>query len=474
MSKSPFDGMKYGPIGEAVAKAAPGSEADPIGIYAAVLALFSSSLGGRVLMDSGRPVVVWTVLAGKSALGRKGYALNTARKILNPSIGAFIDTHAYSGISSGPSLVNMMWQQELETAGTEAGTDGRTLIVEEEWAAQLRRSKRDANFSQQLRTAWDGKPVSNTTKKETQYVSSPLLGFHAHITPGEWSRYVAGSTADALGGSYNRILPVVVERSKLLPYDHVATVKETKALTAAYKWSQQETRYMTFAPEAGRRYDELRSEIEDRMADMPERLSCFLERSAEQVTRVAAVLTAAERKTVITKRALEAAWAFVAYSMVSVEKLVNEAETSTPRIVKSLPDLIREKLAFLGGEASSTMLLRSLGTRVNAAALKVSVQDMDDVETYRAQSGGRGAPSIMYRLVKPESEPEAKAKPDAPAVEEIEHQEEEAKPKRTTRARKAPARLSVVEKQAPPAAKRARPTKKVTASANPLADLLAL
>src|SRR4051812_803504 len=102
--RSNFDAMKYGPIGDAVAKAAPDSEADPIGIYAATLALFSSSLGGRVLMDSGRPVVVWTVLAGKSALGRKGYALNTARKILNASIGKFIDTHAYSGISSGPSL----------------------------------------------------------------------------------------------------------------------------------------------------------------------------------------------------------------------------------------------------------------------------------------------------------------------------------------------------------------------------------
>ncbi|MCZ4119051.1 hypothetical protein [Streptomyces sp. H39-S7] len=471
---STFNAMKYGPIGDAVAKAAPGSEADPIGIYAATLALFSASLGGRVLMDSGRPVVVWTVLAGKSALGRKGYALNTARRILNPSIGAFIDTHTYSGISSGPSLVNMMWQQEMETAGSETGTDGRTLIVEEEWAAQLRRSKRDANFSQQLRTAWDGKPISNTTKKETQYVTSPLLGFHAHITPGEWSKYVAGSTADALGGSYNRILPVVVERSKLLPYDHVATVKETKALTAAYRWSQQETRYLSFAPEAGRRYDELRSEIEDRMADMPERLSCFLERSAEQVVRVAAVLTAAERKTVITKKALEAAWAFVAYSMVSVEKLVNEAETSTARVAKSLPDLIREKLGFLGGEASSTMLLRSLGTRVNAAALKASVEEMPDVETYKAQSGGRGAPSIMYRLNKPEVEP----KTEAPAPEVHEHQAQEAKPKRARPRKAAPARLSVVtsETRPAPAPKRARPAKKAAAvpAANPLAHLLEL
>ncbi|MFJ8041226.1 DUF3987 domain-containing protein [Kitasatospora sp. NPDC096147] len=400
-----FDAMKYGPLGDAVAAAVPDSEADPIGIYAATLALYSAALSRSVTMTNGRPVVVWTVLAGKSSLGRKGYALGTTRTLLSKSIGGFLGARVASGISSGPSLVNHLFQLELETAGTESGMDGRALVVEEEWAGVLKRAKRCPTFSQHLRSAWDGKRVSNVIKSKDgsgeQIVERPLLGFHAHITPGEWAKYVDGT--DALGGQFNRLLPVLVERSKMLPWDHQERIAESKALTAAYRWAQREPRRMALTAEAGRRYDELRALIETRMADMPESLSCYLERSAEQVVRVAAVLTAAEMKTRISRAALDAAWAFVSYSMTSVEKLVHAAANTTGRAVKELPELIYEILDRYEGEATSTMMLRALGTRVTAASLRAAVEDMDDVEMVKGENPGRGAkPTIYRRITSPE------------------------------------------------------------------------
>ncbi|MGW0876654.1 DUF3987 domain-containing protein [Streptomyces sp. NPDC002740] len=424
MSKA-FESMKYGPIGEAVTNALPHTEADPIGVLASTLAVYSSALNGRVIMEGGRPAVVWTVLVGKSALGRKGTAKRTTDRVLAPSIGGFMHQRTFAGVTSGPSLVNMLYTLEMDSPRSEMGQDGRALIVEEEWSSVLKRSRRCPTFSQQLRTAWDGAPISNTTKKGTQEVAQPLLGFHAHITPGEWAKYV--SPTEALGGSFNRLLPVLVERSKMLPYNHKAKIAETKALSDAYHWALREQRVISFSADAGRRYDELRAIIEDRMAEMPEHLSCYMERSAEQVARVAAVFTAAEKKTKINRKALEAAWAFVSYSMASVEKLVMDASTASQKAVKTVPDMIREKLEMYGGEATSTLLLRSLGTRVTAASLKAMVADMPDVEVTTERTAGRGRPATVYRLVEVEAEevapiepkPEAEAKPPVKTARKV-------------------------------------------------------
>jgi hypothetical protein len=393
-----FEAMKFGPLGEAVDAAMPSSEADPVGVWAACLSLYSSAISRKVRLDNGRPVVIWTVLAGRSAIGRKGYALNTAKGILRPVIGGYMEARVRDGISSGPSLVDMLAKLELETMGSELGVDGRALLVEEEWASVLKTQKRCNKFSTLFRTAWDGKPISNRTKKEgLQTVLKPLLGFHSHITPGEWAKYV--SSSDALGGSYNRLLPVLVERSKMLPYDHKPSFGDPKALTATFKWAVEEERVMSFDRAAGQRFDELRATIEDRMAEMPELLSSYMERAAEQVQRIAAVLTATEKKTKISRKAVEAAWEFVQYSMASVEKLVREAADQAAKPMKTTEELIREVLARYGGEASSTTLLRALGTRANAAAIREAVAGMDDVEVYKLQQPGRGAKPIMYRLL---------------------------------------------------------------------------
>lgn len=397
---STFDQMAYGPMGEAVNAAMPTSEADPIGVWASCLSLYSAAISRTVRMDDRRPVVVWTVLAGRSALGRKGYALGTATAVLNKVIGGFVHTRKRSGVANGPSLVDMLSKLELETMGQDGGIDGRCVLIEEEWAAVLKDQKKCSKFSTMFRTAWDGKPISNRTKKDgLQSVAQPLLGFTAHITPGEWAKYV--SSSEALGGSYNRLLPVLVERSKMLPYDNKPQVPDTRELREAFEWAIEEDRVMHFSPEAGERYDEIRAIVEDRMAEMPELLASYMERSAEQVKRVAAVLSTTEMTEEISRDAVEAAWQFVSHSMSSVEKLVKDAATDggSAKPMKTPEELIRDVLKRYGGEAKASDLLRPLWGKLNAAGIKETVQAMDDVEMVTEKTGGRGAPRIIYRLV---------------------------------------------------------------------------
>ncbi|WP_051741462.1 DUF3987 domain-containing protein [Kitasatospora sp. MBT66] len=475
-----FEAMKFGPLGDAVEAAMPTSEADPIGVWAAALSLYSAAISRTVRLDNNRPVVVWTVLAGRSGVGRKGYALFTSKTFMNQVIGGFLDTRTRDGISSGPSLVDMLNKFELETSGQPGGIDGRAMLVEEEWASVLKTQKRCPKFSTLFRTAWDGKTISNRTKKELQAVARPLLGFHAHITPGEWARYV--SSSEALGGSYNRLLPVLVERSKMLTYTNRPAVVDVKVLKAAFAWATSESRVIGFDRSAGQRYDEIRAEVEDKMAELPELLSSYMERAAEQVHRIAAVLTATTRKTKITRRAVDAAWAFVSYSMASVEKLVREAADQAVKPVKSTAEMIREVLQRYEGEASSTILLRALGTRVTAASVRSAVESMPDVEMETVRTGGRGAPRIMYRLIEPEAptvaqEPEV---PKAPAVTEAEPIQRPAKrPRRAVGSVERPAGKPTLRVVGSPAPKRAKakpkakkPIPPVEPSSNPFLALL--
>ncbi|MGW0583678.1 DUF3987 domain-containing protein, partial [Streptomyces sp. NPDC002920] len=316
--KARYEPMAYGPIGSAVKAAMPYTEADPVGVHAAVLALFSAALNGNVKTPHDRPCVVWTALAGRSRVGRKGYALSTAETIVRESIGDFLALRRQSGISSGASLVQTLYENEQDSLTSEGGLDGRTLIVDEEWSTTLKLTNRDAKYSGVLRTAWDGKRVSNVTKKDGKRVEvtveTPALGFHVHIQPAAWAKYV--SLTEAQGGSFNRILPVMVERSKLIRTaksrrNPLSEIKVSAALRLAYEWARKEVREMELSDAAAERFDDIRAEYEDVMDELPEDVSCFIERADEQVMRVACVLTAAERKTVISVKALEAARAFV-------------------------------------------------------------------------------------------------------------------------------------------------------------------
>src|SRR5690606_31785200 len=165
MSLEAFESMRYGPIGDAVVAAEPHTEADPVGVYAAILALWSSAINGYVSTQDGRPVVCWTVLAGESALGRKGTALRVARNMVAPAIGDFLTARTAGGVSSGPSLTQLLYERQEETEVTEAGVDTLTITIEEEWSENLSRQSRGPTFASQLRTCWDGVTIRHTTTK---------------------------------------------------------------------------------------------------------------------------------------------------------------------------------------------------------------------------------------------------------------------------------------------------------------------
>jgi hypothetical protein len=383
-------------------------------------------------------------------VGRKGYALSTAKALLGDSIGDFLGLRTQGGISSGPSLVQTLYETEQDSLTSEGGMDGRAVIVDEEWSTTLKLTNRCPKYSGVFRTAWDGGRLSNVTKKDGKRVEvtvdTPSLGFHAHIQPAAWAKYI--SMAEAQGGSYNRILPVMVERSKLIRTaknrrNPLTEIKVSASLRLAYEWARKEVREMELSDAAAERYDDLRAEYEDTMDELPEEVSCFIERADEQVMRVACILTAAERKTLVSVKALEAATAFVEFSIASVKQLIAQTNVQRARTVQPLDVKIREKLAMHGGEMTSTQLYRALSSRYTASQILNIVDEMPEIETHQPRINRPGQNPTIFRLVERQPDPEPEPEPaKAPA-------------------RRAPARRKT------PAKKAAAPVKKATAATPP-------
>ncbi|MDQ1016712.1 DUF3987 domain-containing protein [Streptomyces afghaniensis] len=451
--KARYEPMAHGPIGAAVKASMPHTEADPIGVHAAVLALFSAAINGKVTPPTGSPVVVWTALVGPSRIGRKGFALKTAKAILKDSIGEWLSLREEGGISSGPSLVQTIWENEQDSLTSEGGPDSRTLIIDQEWQTTLLLTKRCPKYGGILRTSWDGGRISNVTKKDGKRVEAtveePALGFHAHIQPPLWAKFI--SLTEAQGGTYNRILPVMVKKSKRLRKRDYKTgnsldeIRVSASLRLAYEWAMKEPRRMQFTDASADRFDDMSAEYEDMLEELPDDVSCYIERSDEQVLRVACVLTAAERKTVITVKALEAAKAFVDYSIASVRQLVSQSNVVKSRTVQPLDVKIRAKLETYGGEMTSTQLYRSLSSRYTADQILNTAEDMADVEIEEQRQKRPGANPVVFRLVPVMPEPEPEAEPEPVKVPA----------QRKAPAKKAaPVRKATAEK-APPAPRRA-------------------
>ncbi|MBF6048207.1 DUF3987 domain-containing protein [Streptomyces sp. NRRL B-1677] len=384
----------YGPIGRAVRKIAPFVEADAVGVYVAALSMWSAAIGGTVKVSSrgsARPVLLWSALVAGTGRG-KGTALRAALHVLDPSLGRFLATHTTSGITSGASMVNHLWEQQEATTETERGRDVRALVVEEEWTEVLKRVKRDPSFTTKLRAAWDGTTLRNTTKEEAQEIRDPAMVLHSHITPSDWARYVGES--EAAGGSYNRILPFLLRSVPMLDDDRVILPKlDGRELSDAYAWATARPRAITLAEDARplwrliRRYARILGET------LPGEQAVFIERTAEQTLRVAACLAASERSETITDDTLFAAFTLVRRSVQDAVRIARGA--TTPKVKRqplSLADKVRARIEMHGGRATSSQILPFVG------ATAAEVKALPGIAVTADRSGKTGRPATVFTL----------------------------------------------------------------------------
>lgn len=386
--------MFAGLLGEIVAAAAPTTEADPVGIFATLLAGAGVLIGdGPHLMiaDTRHPLLVWPLVFGRTGAGRKGETAASASRVLRATNHGFAALSA-SGLSSGEGLIERIRDvaDENDAGGCE---DKRLFVIESEFAVVMARAKREGStLAAVLRDAWEGKALQVMNKRSVR-ASSSHVAVVGHITPFEFRMRLAD--AEMAGGTFNRFLPVYVERSQALALPEGMSDSVVRALAQRLDKAITQAKGLGpigLTPAARERwegslYPEFGADDGDDFA-----WTEFTRRAAPYCRRIAALHAAMDGRRAVSADDLEAAGALVRYAIGSA-KFVLDRTVRDPRMdrlvraLDSAPEgLTRTEVSRLfSGNRSAEELDRLLTDLVETG----------EYEVFEEPTGGR--PAQRYR-----------------------------------------------------------------------------
>jgi hypothetical protein len=389
--------MYAGILSEITYAAAPTTEADPVGIYTSLLAGTGVLIGPRPYVRVGNtrhPLLIWVLMLGRTGSGRKGEATSTAEVFLRQAKPQSFEDLTVTGLSSGEGLI-----ERIRDEGN--GDDQkRLLVIEPEFTSVMARSKREGStLAAVQRQAWDGRALSVLNRQQLK-ASSSHVAIIGHITPREFRLRLAD--ADMTGGTYNRYLPVFVERTKLLPIpDGVKQQVKEKlgGLLSAAIDRAATVSCIQFDYEAKQLWtDELYPELA--AADDEDHAEAeFTRRAAPYCLRIAGLLAALDGRSLMGKPDLAAAAALVRYSIASA-KYVLDRQARDPRLDRIRRAIDAAGKAGLTRSAVSGLFSRNL-TKEVLDELLVQLLATGDYE--ESQTATRGRPAQTYRQIVPSS-----------------------------------------------------------------------
>ncbi len=207
----------HGPVGEAVRRIHPTTEAHPAGVLVQILAILGAMVGDGphvIIGGSQHPARIWPLIIGPTGVGRKGESLAQAKKFVssfNSFNSYFVEHCLASGLASGEGLVAHF----ADRANPDEVQDRRLIVTEKEFARTLTASKREAStLGPLLRTLWEEDSAQVMTRTDPLKASGVHLVVIGHITARELRLKLSG--ADVSGGTANRFLPIAVRQWQLL------------------------------------------------------------------------------------------------------------------------------------------------------------------------------------------------------------------------------------------------------------------
>ena len=234
----------YGLAGDVVNTIASHTESDPVALLLQFFVSFGNVVGRQpyyFIEGAEHYPVLYALLAGPTAKGRKGTAANRIRPIFDVADNDWTHNNVTSGISSGEGILHAIHDDIYGTdkkSGVqvlvEAGVDDKRMLLDErEFSAALDSMQREGNVvSRIVRDAWDCPRVLRTlTKHNPTKVTRPHISVLGQITIDELQRKL--DQGAMMSGFANRFLYACVRRSQLLPHGGALDPNEIARLGAA-------------------------------------------------------------------------------------------------------------------------------------------------------------------------------------------------------------------------------------------------
>ena len=409
----------YGLIGDVARAGAERTEANPYAIAANFIAYLSCAVGRGCYFEIGNTphhTRQFVLHVGRSGRGRKGdatsliFRLDEAVRRINSY--AVPQVHR-GGLSSREGLAFLIHDGYKEgKKEVPPILDKRLFVAESEFANILHQNKRDGNtLSAALRDAWDGIDMKPATKTSRTWASNPHIGLIGAVTPSELMSLIAAR--DLRNGFANRFLFIWAERMKLVErpeatpqevVDELANrILEVLQFCKAERWAERDCTRMELSEDARARYSELYlGELND--FSMGDQLAALLERRAPMLLRLAMLFALTDLSTVIEVRHLDAALAWIRYSVDSVrfvfasgaeEQVAEETQADVQKLVKYLEGKAAATRTQLNAECFSRHIS---GERLDRAIDELLMCNPPRITVEIDRSGG-GRAVRWYRLI---------------------------------------------------------------------------
>lgn len=353
----------YGLIGDIAKAGSKATEANPYAIAVNALIYLSCAVGRGPYMPIGNTwhhARLFGLHVGRSGVARKGDAVSLMRRIAQRvgEINQFLAPQIHDGgLSSREGLAFLIHDVYKEGKNeVPAIADKRLWVVESEFVNVLHQNKRNGNtLSAALRDCWDGLSIKPATKTDRTWATDPHVCLSAAITPSELLASVAAR--DLSNGFMNRFLPIWAERLVMFPTPETATASEVNALAMrvcevlqfcrADRHVEHDVMRMSLSAAAALRWEAIyRGELNDRSHG--ERINVLIERRAPMLLRIAMLLALTDCKDTVEAVHLNAALAWIRYSVESVKYVfsnaADEAEAAeTNEIAAKIMAFVRER-----------------------------------------------------------------------------------------------------------------------------------
>jgi len=397
------DAAFYGLAGEIVRMIEPETEADPVAILLQLIVSFGNMIGRSpyfAVEGTSHHANLFAVLVGNTARGRKGTSEGRVRQVLRSVDEPWVLRNISTGLVSGEGLVWNIRDPIIKTElvkdkGQVVGTqevvadpgveDKRLLVVEPEFASALKAAGRERNtLSPTIRSAWDSGILRTLAKNSPAVATDAHVSIVGHITHEELRRTLA--EVEFFSGFANRILWVVVKRSKLLPdggRDLDLTILAQRLALAAEQARSVERMQRDQA--AAALWRQVYAELADDQAGGL--LGAVTSRAEAQVLRLSMVYALLDGDGMIREQHLRAALAVWRYCRSSAAMIFGDlgadpVEDQVLAAIRQAPGLGRRELhRALGNHVKAAVLVRTLARLRDAGRVRVE----------KTETGGRPA-----------------------------------------------------------------------------------
>lgn len=388
MPPRPDLALRHGILGDFMRRVELETEAHPVALATTLIVAIGNVIGRSPFTVVGRTphhVNLFAAIVGATGAGRKGTGGDIIRDCVTLADPYWAEHGQSPNLVSGEGVIDALRDRVVKLQPVKGGgpdefeevvidpgvQDKRLLITCPELVSAFKAGNREnSTLAQTLREAWDGKTLRTMAKNCARTATEPHLSIVGHATRHELLKVVR--EADVFGGSMNRFLWILSERSRLLPFggdlDDLGTVPQRIADVVTFA---RTVGRMRRSPEADRLWASVYGDLTTTSGS--ELLAAVLSRGEAQVLRLSMLMALAAGRATIELEDLAAALDLWRYSEASARVIfagVHDALFNRiADMIRQEPGITRTRLhQRLGWKLGSSQLVEALG-RVQAAGL---------------------------------------------------------------------------------------------------------